>query len=154
MSEYIHKAHNVSVLIYHIVCPARYRRVVISEEVDYTLKEICKEIEKRYEINFLEIGTEGDHVHFLVQSVPTYSPTKIVRTIKSITAKEIFKRHPEVKEKLWGGDFWSDGHYVSTVGKYGNEETIANYVKAQGRGKDYKQLYKIRTDENQPSLFD
>jgi REP element-mobilizing transposase RayT len=86
--------------------------------------------------------------------VPTYSPTKIVRAIKSITAKEIFKRHPEVKEKLWGGEFWSDGHYVSTVGRHGNEETITNYVKAQGEGKDYKQLYKIRDDENQPSLFD
>jgi REP element-mobilizing transposase RayT len=154
MSEYIHKAHNVSVLIYHIVCPAKYRRIVISEEVDKTLKEICEEISKRYEIKFLEIGTEGDHVHFLVQSVPTYSATKIVRTIKSITAKEIFKKHPEVKEKLWGGEFWSDGHYVGTVGKYGNEETIMNYVKAQGAGKDYKQLYKVRDDESQPGLFD
>jgi REP element-mobilizing transposase RayT len=130
MSEYIHKAHNVSVLIYHIVCPAKYRRVVIGDEVDKTLKEICEEIEKKYEIKFLEIGTEGDHAHFLVQSVPTYSPTKIVRTIKSITVKETFKKHLEVKEKLWGGEFWSDGHYVSTVGKYENEETITNYVKA------------------------
>jgi REP element-mobilizing transposase RayT len=154
MSEYIHKSHNVSVLIYHVVCPAKYRRVVISEAVDKTLKGTCEEISKRYEIRFLEIGTEGDHVHFLVQSVPTYSPTKIVRTIKSITAKEIFKKHPEVKEKLWGGEFWSDGHFVSTVGKHGNEETIGNYVKAQGAGKDYKQLYKVKNDENQPSLFD
>jgi REP element-mobilizing transposase RayT len=103
--------------------------------VDKTLKGTCKEIEKRYEIKFLEIGTEGDHVHFLVQSVPSYSPTKIVRRIKSITAKEIFKKHSEVKEKLWGGEFWSDGHYVSTVWKHGDEETIANYVKAQGGGK-------------------
>jgi REP element-mobilizing transposase RayT len=132
MSEYIYKAHNVSVLIYHIVCPAKYRRVVISDEVDKTLRETCEGIEKRYEIKFLEVGVEGDHVHLLVQSVPTYSPTKIVRKIKSITAKEIFKKHPEVKEKLWGGEFWSDGHYVSTVGKYGNEETITNYVKARG----------------------
>jgi len=153
MSEYIHKAHNVSVLMYHIVCPAKYRRVVINEEVDKTLKETCEGISKRYEIIFLEIGTEGDHVHFLVQSVPTYSPTKIVMAIKSITAKEIFKRHPEVKKELWGGEFWSDGHFVSTVGKYGNEDTIANYVKAQGRGEEYKRLYKIRND-NQPTLFD
>jgi REP element-mobilizing transposase RayT len=139
MSEYIHKAHNVSVLIYHIVCPAKYRRVVISEEVDKTLKETCGEIEKRYEIRFLEIGTEADHIHFLVQSVPTYSPTKIVRTIKSITAKEIFREPPEVKEQLWGGECWSDGYYVSTVGKHGSEETITNYVRAQGKGKGYKQ---------------
>jgi REP element-mobilizing transposase RayT len=84
MSEYIHKSHNVSVLLYHIVCPAKYRRVVINEDVDKTLKELCEGISERYEIKFLEIGTEGDHVHFLVQSVPSYSPTKIVTTIKSI----------------------------------------------------------------------
>jgi REP element-mobilizing transposase RayT len=139
--------------MYHIVCPEKYRRVVISEEVDKTLRETCEEISKRYEIMFLEIGTEGDHVHYLVQSVPTYSPTKIVRTIKSVTAREVFKRHPEVKEKLWGGEFWSAGHIIRTVGKYGNEETIANYVKMQGTGKGYKQLYRIRNDD-QPTLFD
>ena len=88
--------------MYHIVFPCKYRRVVISKEVDKTMKEICEEISKRYEIKFLEIGTEGDHVHFLVQSVPTYSPTKIVRTIKSITAKEIFKKDPEVKKQGYG----------------------------------------------------
>jgi REP element-mobilizing transposase RayT len=153
MSEYIHKSHNVSVLMYHIVCPCKYGSVVISEEVDKTIKETCEEISKRYEIIFLEIGAEGDHVHFLVQSVPTYSPTRIVTTIKSITAKEAFRKHPEVKKQLWGGEFWSDGHFVSTVGKHGNEDTIANYVKAQGRGEEYKQLYKIPNDD-QPSLFD
>ena len=139
--------------MYHIVCPCKYRSVVISEEVDKTIKETCEEISKRYEIIFLEIGAEGDHVHFLVQSVPTYSPTRIVATIKSITAKEVFRKHPEVKKQLWGGEFWSDGHFVSTVGKHGNEDTIANYVKAQGRGEEYKRLYKIPNDD-QPSLFD
>ena len=97
MSELIRKSHNVSVLLYHFVCPAKYRRVVISEEVDTTLKDICLEISKRYEIHFVEIGTDQDHVHFLVQSVPKYSPTKVINIIKSITAKEIFKQHPEVK---------------------------------------------------------
>jgi REP element-mobilizing transposase RayT len=138
--------------MYHIVCPVKYRWVVISEEVDKTLKETCREREKIWDKIFRD-RNGGDHVHHLVQSVPTYSPTKIVRTVKSITAKEIFERHPEVKEKLWGGGFWGDGHYVSTVGKHGNEETMANYVKAQGKGKDYKQLYKIRNDKNQPGLF-
>jgi REP element-mobilizing transposase RayT len=153
MSEYIHKSHNVSVLLYHIVCPAKYRRVVISEEVDKTLKEVCEDISKRYEIDFLEIGTEGDHVHFLVQSVPAYSPTKIVTVIKSIIAREIFARHPEVKKKLWGGEFWTDGHFISTVSKHGNEYVITNYVKSQGTAEHYKQLRKT-TDDTQPSLFD
>lgn len=141
-SEYIHKSHNVSVLLYHIVCPSKYRKVVFTEAVDLSLKEICLEISKRYEIYFLEIGTDNDHVHFLVQSVPTHSVTKIVRTIKSITAREIFILHPEVKKQLWGGEFWSDGYFANTVSKFGDEKTISNYVQEQGRVKEYKQLYK------------
>jgi REP element-mobilizing transposase RayT len=83
MSEVIRKEHNVSALMYHIVCPAKYRRAVINEVVDKKLREVCLGIEARYEIGFLEIGTELDHVHFLVQSVPTYSPEQIVRTINN-----------------------------------------------------------------------
>ena len=92
MSESIHKSHNVSNLMYHFVFPAKYRRVVIDENVDKIIKETCVEISKRYEIYFLEIGTDKDHVHFLIQSVPRYSPTQIVRIVKSITAKEVFAK--------------------------------------------------------------
>lgn len=141
-SQYIHKSHNVSVLIYHFVLPAKYRRVVISQEVDNTLKEVCIEISKRYQIYFLEIGTDKTHVHFLLQSVPRYSPTEIVTMIKSITAREIFKKHPEVKKILWGGEFWSDGYFVNTVSKFGDEETITKYVKEQGKEKEYQILHK------------
>jgi REP element-mobilizing transposase RayT len=141
VSRFIHKSHNVSVLLYHIVCPAKYRRVVLSPEVDQKLKEVCAEISKRYEITFLEIGTDKDHVHFLVQSVPMYSPKKIVQIIKSITAREIFAACPEVKKKLWGGELWTDGYYISTVGQHGNEQMISRYIKEQGREKEYKQLH-------------
>ena len=155
MSEYIHKSHNVSLILYHYVCSAKYRKVVFDEEIDITLKETCQGIEKRYEIKFLEIGTDRDHVHFLVQSVPTYSPTKIITTIKSITAKKIFEKHPDVKKMLWGGEFWGDGHYVSTVGKHSNEEVIAAYVRGQGQVSEYRQVYRqsLSTHE-QLSLFD
>ena len=91
--------------MYHFVCVAKYRRLVITEEVDMALRNICIEISKRYEIRFLEIGAEGDHIHFLIQSVPTYSPTKIVTKVKSITAREIFSKVPSVKKHLWGGNF-------------------------------------------------
>lgn len=141
-SKYIHKSHNVSVLLYHFVCPAKYRRVVFSEEVDKTMKEICIEISKRYEVHFLEIGTDNDHVHFLTQSVPKNSPTQIVTIIKSLTAKEIFKKHPEVKKMLWGGEFWSDGYFVNTVSKFGDEQTISRYVSEQGTEKEYRILHK------------
>jgi len=140
MSEFIHKNHNVSVLMYHIVCPAKYRRAVFSAAVDAKLKEICSEIQKRYEIMFLEIGTDDDHVDFLVQAVPMYSPKQIVQIIKSITAREIFKACPEVKKHLWGGKFWTDGYFVSTVGVHANEEMIKNYVQQQGNIESNGQL--------------
>jgi REP element-mobilizing transposase RayT len=142
MSKYIHKSHNVSVLMYHIVCPAKYRRVVFTPVVDEKLKETCLEISKRYEIEFLEIGTDADHVHFLVQSVPMMSPKEIVQTIKSITAKEIFRTCPEVKKHLWGGEFWTDGYFIGTVSKHGNESVIKQYIQNQGAESEYEQLYK------------
>jgi REP element-mobilizing transposase RayT len=123
--------------------------VVIDQKVDEKLIEICLEIAKRYQIEFIEIGTDKDHVHFLIQSVPTYSPTKVIQTVKSLTAREIFKRAPEVKRKLWGGEFWSDGYYVSTVGRYGSEDTIRKYVKEQGKEAEYQQLH-----EQQLKLFE
>ena len=134
-------------LIYHLVFPAKYRRAVFDRDVDKLLKDVCLDIEKRYQMKFLEIGTDKDHVHFLVQTVPTYSVTKVVTTIKSITAREIFRKHPEVKKQLWGGEFWTDGYYAGTVGKHGNENTITNYVKQQGTD------YQILHEDRQLTLF-
>jgi len=142
MSETWRKSHNISILIYHYVCPAKYRRVVFNTEVDEVLREVCLEIEKRYEIKFIEIGTDKDHVHFLIQSVPMYSAKKIIQTVKSLTAREIFRRVPEVKKQLWGGEFWTDGYYVSTVGQKGSEETIRKYVQEQGKEEEYKRIHR------------
>ena len=109
------------------------------------------EIARRYEIVFIEIGVEKDHVHFLIQSVPRYSPTPIVRVVKSIMAREIFKRVPTVKKQLWGGEFWTKGYFMSTVSRHGNKDTIKNYVKNQGRfEKDYRKLHR---QELQLELF-
>ena len=137
----VRKRHNVSLLIYHVVCPAKYRRAVFDQSVDVVLREVCLEIADRYEISFLEIGADKDHVHFLVQSVPTYSPTKIVRTIKSITAREVLSRLPHVKASLWGGAFWSSGFYIDTVGRHGGLDVIRRYVQEQGSEHEYKTLH-------------
>ena len=145
-SRYIHQRHNASVLMYHLVCSAKYRRVVMGEQVDQVLKEVCMEIEKRWEIVFLEIGLDRDHAHFLVQSVPAYSVTKIVRTIKSLVAREVLDQVPEVKKKLWGGEFWGKGYFVNTVGQHGSEKVIAAYVVNQGNGNNYEQLHKGQLD--------
>ncbi|MFM7546308.1 MAG: IS200/IS605 family transposase [Synechococcales cyanobacterium] len=147
MSEYIHKSHNVTVLLYHLVFPAKYRRAVFDEQVDAVLREVCLDIEKRYEIKFIEIGVDKDHVHFLIQSVPTYSVTKLVTLLKSLTVREVFKRCPSVKKQLWGGEFWSDGYFASTVGKHGDEGMITKYV--QNQGNEYLQLHR----DEQLTLF-
>ena len=98
MSEHILKRHNKTLILYHIVCPAKYRQKVFTEGVEQSLQNICIEIGKRYEIHFVEIGSDEDHVHFLVQSVPVMLPSRVVQIVKSITAKKIFEHHPEFKK--------------------------------------------------------
>jgi REP element-mobilizing transposase RayT len=107
------------------------------------------EITKRYELSFIEIGVDKDHVHFFIQSVPMSSPGRIAQIVKGITAREILRRVPSVKKQLWGGEFWTKGYFINTVGQFGNEKTIAEYVKKQGREKEYKRLHR-----QQLTLFD
>ena len=147
MSEYIHKSHNVTVLLYHLVFPAKYRRAVFDKQVDEVLKETCLGIEQRYQVKFLEMGTDEGHVHFLIQSVPAYSVTKVVTLVKSLTAREIFRRCPKVKKQLWGGELWTDGYFATTAGKQGDENMISNYVKNQGN--EYNKLH----SDHQLALF-
>ena len=132
MNEYIYKHHNKTLLLYHLVFPSKYCREIFTENVSLTLKKICLGISGRYEIHFVEIGMEEEHVHFLVQSVPMLSVTQIVKTIKSITAKQIFQEHPEVKRFLWGGNLWTSGFYANTVSEYANAEGIQQYIANQG----------------------
>ncbi|MCF7568733.1 IS200/IS605 family transposase [Sabulilitoribacter arenilitoris] len=141
MSEHIHKSHNKSLFLYHLVCPIKYRRKVLTAEVSQTLRNICLEISARYEVHFLEIGCDEDHVHFLIQSVPMMSAKKISNTIKSLIAREIFRLHPEIKRFLWGGKFWTSGYYINTVGQYANEEVIKKYVQGQGNSQSYEKIH-------------
>jgi REP element-mobilizing transposase RayT len=142
VSEHILKSHNKTLLLYHFVFPLKYRRKAISKPVGESLKEICIEISYRYELQFIEIGYESDHVHFLILSIPSYSVSEMVTLLKSITAKQLFLRHPELKAKLWGGNFGASGFYANTVGQYSNEEVIRAYVKNQGMEKEYQNLHK------------
>ena len=128
-------------MLYHLVFPAKYRKKVFDEAVDITLKDVCLEISDRYEIDFIEIGNDLDHVHFLVQSVPTLSVTRIVTIIKSITAREIFAKHKEVEEILWGGNLWTSGFYANTVGLYSNQDVIKKYIQNQGKDMEYTKLH-------------
>ena len=135
MDEHIFKSHNKSLLLYHLVFPAKYRHAIFSNDIEVTLKNICVGISCRYEINFIEIGVDDDHVHFLVQSVPMFSVTQIVKIIKSVTARKLFLAHSEIKEQLWGGNLWTSGYYVNTVGQYANKDVIKRYIAGQGNYK-------------------
>ena len=127
-----------------MVFPVKYRRKVFTDEVEVTLRKVCQEISLRYEIRFLEIGLDEDHVHFLMQGIPTMTVSRIVTIIKSLTAREIFKIHKEVKKELWGGALWTSGYYANTVGQYGGEDMIRKYV--QNQGKEYKQIHTDQLD--------
>ena len=137
------KPHNKSLVVYHLVCPVRYRRKVFTDAVSQTLKDVCQDFAPAHEFQFLEIGIDIDHVHFLIQTVPDTRPSDMVKKIKSITAKHIFAKHPEVKTFLWGGRFWTSGYYINTVGN-ANVDIITNYVKNQGLP-DYQQLLQQST---------
>ena len=102
--EHICKSHNKSLLLYHLVFPAKYRRQIFTNSVEKSLKEVCIGISERYEIRFVEIGVDEDHVHFLVQSVLMMSVIKLVKLLKSLTARRLFQLHPEIKKQLWGGN--------------------------------------------------
>ena len=119
------------------------------------LKKVVWEFHNAMRSFFLEIGIDEDHVHFLIQSVPKYSITKLVKSIKSITAREIFKKVPEVKKWLWGSEFWTDGYFASTVGQDASDEVIHKYIRNQGKDvKDYKNLYSYENDQyEQLTLF-
>lgn len=142
MSELKSKSHNKTILLFHMVCSIKYRRNVLSESVKDTIVNVCMEIQEKYGIEFLEIGTDSNHIHYLIQSVPKYSPSQIVMMIKSMTARMVFKINPEVKQKLWGGEFWSDGYWMVTVSQHGSEDVIREYVKQQGQSK-YDLLHKV-----------
>lgn len=118
---------------YHIVFPVKYRKALLSDGVTKALKEISKGLEERYELDIDQIGCDGDHVHILTSFHPKYSVGQFVRLYKSITARQVFLKFPEIKKDLWGGEFWTDGYYVATVGERGNWSVVENYIKNQGK---------------------
>ena len=97
------------------------------------IKAITQDIEQRYELHIEQIGCDNDHIHILCSFHPTISISQCVQIFKSITAKQLFKQFPELKEELWGGEFWTDGYYATTISERGNWQRVEAYVKNQGK---------------------
>ena len=132
--------HNVSEAYYHIQLTIKYRRSLFNDRVEKTITEIAKGFKDRYAIEISHIGFDQNHVHFLCRFLPKYSGGQVIRLLKMITAKQIFKQVPEVKKELWGGEFWTDGYYFATVSGRGDKKVIEKYIQKQGRKEDITQL--------------
>lgn len=117
---------------YHIVFPVKYRKALLNHTITRAIKQIAQQIQERYEIEIEQIGTDENHIHLLCGAHPKYAPGSVVRVFKSVTARELFVQFPELKKELWGGEFWSDEYYISTVGSRGNWSVVERYVKEQG----------------------
>jgi putative transposase len=117
---------------YHIVFPVKYRKALLAPHITKAIREIATEIEDRYDITIEQMGYDVDHIHILCSFHPKLSGGDVVRVFKSITAKQLFLRFPELRKELWGGEFWTDGYYIATVSERGNWNVVESYVRNQG----------------------
>ena len=142
-------SHSVYKIRYHIVTAVKYRKALLNSGIEECIKETLKGISERYEIIIDEVGFDENHIHIFCGAPPRMAPLKVISTIKSITARKIFERFPNLRKKeLWGGEFWSDGKYIGTVGEATSEKTIRNYIRKQGSDKK-----KTETRMKQLKLF-
>ncbi len=142
--EVMHAAHCAYRIRYHMVMVLKYRKKIVTEEMFELMKEVCKEIEERYYFKFDVIGHEEDHVHILVRDAPRYSPSRIMQMCKSILAIQVFNKFPKLKEDvLWGGEFWSDGGHINTVGDGRGLDEVKKYVLSQGRSVNQLKLHEF-----------
>ena len=135
----VRKASHCSYRIrYHMVFVVKYRKDLITPEIFSFMKIICKGIQERYYLHFDALGYEEDHIHLVIEGAPRYSPSGIMQICKSILAIQVFKQFPELREELWGGEFWTDGGHIDTVGDGRGLDEVKEYVRKQGR--DINQL--------------
>jgi putative transposase len=134
-------AHCAYDIHYHLVVVMKYRKKILItlEYIEY-LCYLVKEIALRYEFEIEELGTDGDHVHILVSAPPRYAPSRVMNIIKSITGRMMFQKFPEIKHQLWGGELWSDGGFVGTVGQTIGLDNMKLYIKRQGCKSNNHQL--------------
>lgn len=123
--------HCKFLLQYHIIWCPKFRFNVLKNGIDESLKSILFKISDRYEYEIKEIEVMPDHIHIFISTKPTVAPSDVVRTLKSISAIELFKQYPELK-KFYSrcGSLWSKGYFASSVGNV-SEETVRRYIQEQ-----------------------
>jgi len=127
-----------------MVFVVKYRKGLITPEIFDFMKEICKGIQERYYLFFDALSYEEDHVYIVIEGAPRYSPSRIMQICKSILAIQIFKKFPKIKEEeLWGGELWTDGGHIDTVGDGRGLEEVKKYVRSQGRNAEQMLLHEF-----------
>ena len=132
--------HAVYDLKYHLVWIPKYRKHVLSDEVSKHLKEVFKRIAEEYDFKIDTMEVMEDHVHIFVEVPPRYSPAQAVQILKSVSAREVFKKFPKLRKQLWAGEFWSDGYFVRSVGDKVTADIIRKYIEYQTHEEDSLQL--------------
>ena len=133
--------HAVYDLKYHLVWIPKYRKDVLSGEVSGYLKEVLRQISEEYEFRIDTMEVMEDHVHIFVEVPPRYSPAQAVQMLKSVSAREVFKKFPKLRKQLWAGELWSDGYFVRSVGDKVTADIIRKYIEYQTHEENSLQLH-------------
>ena len=132
--------HAVYDLKYHLVWIPKYRKHVLSDEVSKHLKEVFQRIAEEYEFKIDTMEVMEDHVHIFIEVPPRYSPAQVVQVLKSVSAREVFKKFPKLRKQLWAGELWSDGNFVRSVGDKVTADIIRKYIEYQTHEDDSLQI--------------
>ncbi len=124
-------AHTRYELKYHFVWCPKYRKMALKGNMSNYVVHVIKEIGERYDFEVVELAVMPNHVHLFVSAAPNVSPAHLVQMVKSITAREVFKRFPGIKRILWGGALWERGYFVTSSGTGTTDEMIRQYIKEQ-----------------------
>ena len=123
--------HSVYDLKYHLVWIPKYRKEVLGGEVSRYLKEVFERIAGEYEFWIDTMEVMEDHVHIFLEAPPRYSPAQVVQILKSVSAREVFRKFPKLRKQLWAGEFWSDEYFVRSVGDKVTSDIIRRYIEYQ-----------------------
>ncbi|MCP4031842.1 MAG: IS200/IS605 family transposase [Herbaspirillum sp.] len=132
--------HNISECYYHIQLTVKYRKSLLEGRVKEEILGILRGLKERYDIEVTTVGFDKDHMHMIIRFLPKYSGGEVIKLVKSLTAKQVFKKEKWIKQELWGGEFWTDGYYIATVSGRGSKNIIEEYVRKQGGGEGLSQL--------------
>lgn len=125
-------------LQYHLIIVTKYRRDVLIGPIKEELEELLRSLADQFGMDIEEIEIMPDHVHMLVDAVPKYSISSIMKGLKGVTARILFMHHPEIKNKLWGGHLWQPSYFAVTVSER-SEEQIREYIRHQKPSKGKQQ---------------